>query len=80
MIGLFIYSELTAINEKSIKRVKKLYKILLKYVLPELTVVKIKTCLLLLFNTDISSKMKKCYADKPFFMVNKYWLMDECLD
>jgi hypothetical protein len=68
MIGLFIYSELTAINEKSIKRVKKLYKILLKYVLPELTVVKIKTCFLLLFNTDISSKMKKCYAGKPFCM------------
>jgi hypothetical protein len=63
-IGLFIYAEVSSLSEKSVKRVKKLYKILIKYVIPELSVIKIKTSLLLLFNTDISSKMKRCFSGK----------------
>lgn len=63
-IGLFIYAEISSLSEKSIKRVKRLYKILIQYVIPELSVIKIKTSLLLLFNTNISSKMKRCFAGK----------------
>jgi hypothetical protein len=33
-IGLFIYMEVSSVSEKSIKRVKKLYKILIEYVIP----------------------------------------------
>jgi hypothetical protein len=71
---------MSSITEKTIKRIKKMYKILLVYVIPELSVIKIKTSILLLFNTDISSKMRKCFSSKQVSLETGYWLMDECLE
>ena len=62
------------------KRVKRLYSALLRVVLPELSVVKVRTGLLQLFSIDTSAKMRRCFSAKPVQLETQYWLIEECHD
>jgi len=53
-------------------------KLILEVVLPELSVLKIKTCLLSLLSPFITPLMKACFESKPVQLETKYWLIDEC--
>jgi hypothetical protein len=64
LIGKFVHDEIASLTDKTIRRTKKMYLLLLKYVLPSLNVTKIKTCLLMLFNTEITAKMRRCFNAK----------------
>ena len=72
-IGRYIYSEMNSINEKNINKTIHLMKVLLNYVLPEISVVKIRTSLFCLLAPTISYKLKKCFETKSSEL-DKYWI------
>jgi len=78
VVGRWIYSEMTHLTEKNINKGVKIMKILLDVIIPELTVVKLRTCLLCLFSPLLPSKMRKCFEAKGWELERKYWLPDAC--
>ena len=78
IVGKYIYDELTRLNEKNIKKGVHLLRVILKYVLPEISVVKIRIALFCLFSTNIPSKMRKCFEAKNSELETKYWIPETC--
>ena len=74
VIGKYLYEEFTKINEKTVKKGVKLLQVLLDTVLPEISIVKIRTSLLCLFSPLIPSRMKKALESKKSFLETKYWI------
>jgi hypothetical protein len=60
-VGRYVYWEMVNLHDKNIGRTVALLKVLLDRVLPELTVVKVRTALFYLFSPSISGKLKKCF-------------------
>lgn len=48
------------INDKNIKKAVHMLRVILKYVLPDVLVVKIRISLFCIFSTITPSKMRKC--------------------
>lgn len=72
-IGRYIYSEMSNTNEKNVNKTIHLMKVLLNYVLPEISVVKIRTSLFCLLAPTITHKLKKCFETKSVEL-DKYWI------
>jgi hypothetical protein len=72
-IGRYIYSEMIRITDKNINKTIHLMKVLLKYVLPEISVVKIRTSLFCLFAPTITHRLRQCFEGKTVEL-DKYWI------
>ena len=72
-LGRYVYGEVINLQEKNLAKVISLLKVLVNYVLPELTVVKIRTSLFCLFAPTISQKLKKSFEMRTPEL-DRYWI------
>ncbi len=78
-LGRLIYAEISTLSEKTVPRVINLFKVLIDCVLPELSVVKIRTALFCLFAPTISHRLRKSLeARTP--ELDHYWIPEYCSD